>query len=929
METPDGEFDLVRQWLRQDELAKAEQYCWQGLSHNSQQAIALMLLGQIADRRQQWSTALTYFQRAIMADPTLAEAHNRLGNVLQRQRRFAEAIPYYQQAIAHQPDYVEAHSNLGAAYEEIDRYEESISCYQAALSLRPDYADAYYNLGNTYRSQGDVAAAVTAYRQAIALQPHYPMAHNNLGLALYDLAQPQAAIAEYDKAIALIPNNSDAHLNRGLARLFQGDLAEGFRDYEWRWRVVGGDFKPLPAFSQPQWDGSELNGKTILLWAEQGLGDTIQFIRYAQLVRHRGGRVIVECQPSLQRLLSTLPAVEQVIAQADPLPAFDTHIPLLSLPHALGTTLETVPAAVPYLQAPTPKPLTAPPGTLKVGIVWAGNPNHRSDRHRSCPFHHLLPLLQQPGVTFYSLQVGRSADLAPHLDSLVLYDLSPELQDFADTAAAIAPLDLVITVDTAVAHLAGALGKPVWILLSYAPDWRWLLDRSDTPWYPTARLFRQPQAGDWTTVIAQVITALVPLTSPPLPASPSAFLLSPPSPRLIGIGFPIGVNTGWRVYGLNLALQLLRIPGVAPAPLTPLSAPHLLNPIHRSMLTPTLGHQQVLQQLLDRHPAQTITGDLLVLKPLGNNLVTTEEMRRIFGQPTIGTIFFEDTHLTPAAIAQAERYDLIVAGSHWNAQVLRQHGIDHVVTVLQGIDPSIFHPAPAARWFGDRFVIFSGGKLEYRKGHDLVVAAFKVFHQRHADALLLTAWHNPWLETMAGLEQTGHVTGLPRVTHGQIQIKPWLVENGISPEATIDLGAIPNHLAGQILREADVAVFPNRAEGGTNLVAMESLACGIPTILSTNTGHQDLLGDHCYPLATQGQVRGCALYRGTDGWGESLVEEIVETLETIYTNRPVAQQRGAAAHQFMQDWTWEKQVNRLLAAIALCHESIPLGSVVN
>lgn len=905
---PSAGIDQMRHWLRQDELTQAARVGWQVLSQNPQQAIALMLLGQIADRRQQWSTALSYFHRAISVQPTLAEAHNRLGNVLQRQRRFAEAIPYYQQAIAHQPNYVEAHSNLGAAYEEIDCYADSIACYQAALQLRPDYADAYYNLGNTYRSQGDFAAAVTAYRQAIALQPHYPMAHNNLGLALYDLAQPAAAIVEYDRAIALVPDNPDAHLNRGLARLIQGNLRQGFEDYEWRWRVVGGDFKPLPAFSQPRWRGEDLQGKTILLWAEQGLGDTLQFIRYANLVRDRGGRVIVECQPSLQRLLSTLPAIAQVIAQGDPRPAFDTYSPLLSLPQVLGTRLDTVPAVVPYLHAPIVKPLTAPNGDLKVGIVWAGNPNHRGDRYRSCPFHHLLPLLQTPGVTFYSLQVGRSADLTAH-PSLTIHDLGAEFDDLADTAAAIAALDLVITVDTAVAHLTGALGKPVWIMLSYAPDWRWLLDRSDSPWYPSARLFRQSHAGDWGGVVADVIVALkalIPTTAPPAPLAP----------KLIGIGFPIGVNTGWRVYGLNLALQLLRIPGVAPAPLTPLSSPHLLNPIHRAMLTPTLVHQRALHQLLDRHRDQTVTGDLLVIKPLGNNLVTPEDMRRIFGQPTLAAIFFEDTHLTPAAIAQASQYELILAGSSWNTEVLRHNGIAHVATVLQGIDPGIFHPAPAVRWFGDRFVIFSGGKLEYRKGQDLVIAAFKAFHQRHPDALLLTAWHNPWLDTMAGLEQTGYLTGLPKVNQGQIAIKPWLVANGLPPEAVIDLGAIPNHLAGQILREADVAVFPNRAEGGTNLVAMESLACGIPTILSTNTGHQDLLGDHCYPLSSQGLVRGCPLYRGTDGWGESAVEEIVATLETIYTDRTTAQQRGTAAHQFMQDWTWDKQVKRLLTAIA-------------
>ncbi len=307
-----------------------------------------------------------------------------------------------------------------------------------------------------------------------------------------------------------------------------------------------------------------------------------------------------------------------------------------------------------------------------------------------------------------------------------------------------------------------------------------------------------------------------------------------------------------------------------------------------------------------------------MLKPLGNHFVTSDENQRIQGAHNIGVIFSEDTHFLPQAIEQAQRYDRILAGSSWNAEILRSYGLTQVETVQQGIDPTLFHPAPRSGLLHDRFVIFSGGKLEYRKGQDIVVAAFRIFRSRHPEALLLTAWHNHWVNTLTGLDRAHHVTGIPSVdAHGKLQVTRWLVENGIPADAVLDVGMIPNAIAPQILREADVAVFTNRGEGGTNLVAMESFACGIPTILSMNTGHLDLIHpEHCYPLCTQHPVLGNEHYRGTEGWGESQVEEVVEQLEQVYGNRAEAQRRGHAAAQFMQDWTWEKQVQRSLTLLA-------------
>jgi glycosyltransferase involved in cell wall biosynthesis len=279
-----------------------------------------------------------------------------------------------------------------------------------------------------------------------------------------------------------------------------------------------------------------------------------------------------------------------------------------------------------------------------------------------------------------------------------------------------------------------------------------------------------------------------------------------------------------------------------------------------------------------------------------------------------GLIFLEDTRFPAEAVERARRYSLIVAGSSWNAEVLRQHGLSRVRTVLQGVDPHLFYPRPREDRFPGRFVVFSGGKLEYRKGQDLVIAAFRRFQRRHPEALLLVAWHNFQRRALTGLESTGHVEGLPSVAlDGRLRIREWLAENGVPPESVVDLGPIPNQRLAPILREADVALFPNRCEGGTNLAAMECLASGVPTLLSCNTGHLDLIDPlHCYPLRAQGRVQPVPRDAGVEGWGESEVEEMLEHLERVYGARSEARAVGTRAASFMKNMTWDGQMGRLL-----------------
>ncbi len=415
----------------------------------------------------------------------------------------------YRQILKRSPDDVLAWKNLGNALLKQARFAEAITCYQQALTLDPTYAVASYNLGVVFHEQRQYTEAIVHYQHAIQLDPTDAAPHVNLAVILEEQGRFAASLLHYQQAATLDPECAEIHWNQALILLRQGDWQHGWEKYEWRWRLSDARVRSFP---QPRWDGTELNGKTILLYTEQGFGDTIQFIRYAPLVVQRGGRVIVECPAPLLRLLGTMTEIEQLIPMGDELPAFDVQLPLLSLPQLLDTTPTTIPAAVPYLFPPdtTDVTLKTDPNTrLKVGLVWSGKLSYEKNHYRSFSVDLFSELFNVPGVAFYSLQKGDPESQLTALPShLPLQNLSPQLQDFADTAAAIEQLDLVITVDTSVAHLAGALGRPVWVLLAYVADWRWFLDRPDSPWYPTMRLFRQASPGDWAGVMTQVKAAL-------------------------------------------------------------------------------------------------------------------------------------------------------------------------------------------------------------------------------------------------------------------------------------------------------------------------------------------------------------------------------------------------------------------------------------
>ena len=460
--------------------------------------------------------AIASYQQAIRLNPNFADAYAHLAIAAMQLGRVEQAIEAQQALVRLRPESADAWSNLGTALAEAGRSTEAIAAAQRAISLCPGHANARNNLAAALGADGRYEQALVECREALRRDPELAEAHNNLGSILAAMGQLDEAAASFRRAIAISPDHAAAHFNLALALLIGGKWVAGWPQYEWRWKCFS-SARPRN-FPEPQWGGEPLQGRTILLHAEQGIGDTIQFVRYVPLVAQRGATVLLECQPELRRLLGGLPRVGQLIARGEALPRFDLQCPLMSLGGVFGTTVDSIPGPVPYLTADhslvaawerklaTPgKPLVR----VKVGLVWSGNPTQKNNRLRSIPLRSLGALAVVKGIRFLTLQKGLAADQARNPPpGMELEDFTADLTDFAETAALLANLDLIITVDTAVAHLAGAMGLKVWALLCYAPDWRWLLGRGDSPFYPTMRVFRQHRPGDWDGVVAEVRSEL-------------------------------------------------------------------------------------------------------------------------------------------------------------------------------------------------------------------------------------------------------------------------------------------------------------------------------------------------------------------------------------------------------------------------------------
>jgi tetratricopeptide (TPR) repeat protein len=471
-------------------------------------------LGNALQETGRHEEALQHYDKALALDPGYVEAFNNRAAALNELKRHEEALADCDRALSLRQAYPEALGNRGGALAGLGRYEEALACHEKAFELEPGCVQAL-NVASALQDLGRYEQALEYHERALILKPDYVEALNNRGNALQALNRHTAAVRSYQRAIELRPGDAEAHWNEGLARLALGDYRGGWPKYEWRWRNkrLGVTQPPLDV---PTWTGQEsLDGKSILVFQEQGYGDAIQFVRFVSMLASRSERTVVACDDTLLEIFSSVPGVD--VTTSGPLSESDAdyQVSLMSLPLALGITLRNLPAD-PYLAADADKVQTWQgrvedlDGRLKVGLVWSGNPLFAAAAQKRCPVDALEGLLSMPDIGWVSLQKDRvDEDIVRLRESAPnLLDGGTNLEDFAATAAAITALDLVITVDTAVAHLAGALGKPVWIMLPFAADWRWLVDRADSPWYPSARLFRQRSAGDWQALIERVKQAL-------------------------------------------------------------------------------------------------------------------------------------------------------------------------------------------------------------------------------------------------------------------------------------------------------------------------------------------------------------------------------------------------------------------------------------
>jgi tetratricopeptide (TPR) repeat protein len=497
---------------RSGRLAEAEAAYREILARQPDNVECHRRLSSIAFTHADYPRALHHIDAALAQVPDDAELHNNRAATLIELNQLEDAIASCTRAITLDPASATAFNNRGAALRERERFEEALADYARATALKPDFAEAFSNTGIVLHELGRFMEALACYDRALALEPDDAIALFNRGITLGALGRFDEELASYSRAQAIAPNFINAHLNEAFCRLSIGDFERGWEKYEWRWRTPRGQ-RTRRTHAQPEWNGRDhIAGKTVLLYAEQGFGDTIQFSRYVAMIAARGARIILEVQPQLKRLLSNLAGADTVLGYGEPSPPFDLHFPLLSLPRVLGTRLDTIP--------PLTKPLSAPRDLIqqwekrlgqkhgpRVGIVWSGYPHpaNRNDRKRSLPLQNILALRDQR-FSFVSLQ----KEITPGDRELLaargpeITHFGTELIDFAETAALASLMDVVVSIDTAVAHLAASLARPTVILLPFAPDWRWLHKREDSPWYPTARLVRQSRPGDWDWVLERV-----------------------------------------------------------------------------------------------------------------------------------------------------------------------------------------------------------------------------------------------------------------------------------------------------------------------------------------------------------------------------------------------------------------------------------------
>ncbi|MBZ0198629.1 MAG: tetratricopeptide repeat protein [Ignavibacteriaceae bacterium] len=773
--------------------------------------------------------------------------------------------------------------NLAKTYEFEEQYDEAINLYDKYSGTPEKEISARTNSAAIYLIIDDRKTAESILRTLFKTEEEIIINLSAICLLAMNQGNFKKARVIFEYILSVNNNLPEVHYNYSHLLFLEEKIEEAQLEYEWRKKRK--DYAKRN-FTKPELTDQDVEGKRVLVYDEQGIGDIIQFIRYAKYLKAKGAYVIFHCAYGVVELIKDIEGLDEVISRQaveEPHVEYDYHIALMSLPYYFKTTFNTIPKVGAYLKAEKSisekwKTSLSEYNGLKVGIVWAGNPGHTNDKNRSIKLTQIKELFDIPGIHYFALQKGSGLEQAKEFSDKNVHILDPYIHNLTDTAAIIDNLDLVISVDTAVAHIAGAMGKPVWTILPFAPDWRWMLKRNESPWYPSMKLFRQCYKGDWKGVIEKVKLELLKLSG----CNDKEILASFTKEDVLHDDEIYLALTKTNYFGWGICSKYLR---------------------------QELGKKINFKDITEENANQYKTVPGTVLHAI--NDLSFNSFLNVTGAKNIGYTFFE-MEPNEKTITNSKRYDLILTGSTWCKNKLSEHGITNTEVLIQGVDPKLFFPLP--RKDDDKlFVLFSGGKFELRKGQDLVLKAFEVLHKKYPNMILINSWYNLWPHLISSMSHSKFINFEAAGNTWDEFMTNLLEINDIDKTKVISLPITPITKLRELYYKTDLGIFPNRGEGGTNLVLMEYMACGKPVVASYSTGHKDivteensLLLNNVNPFVIEADNKKII------DWEEPDLDELIYNIEFAYFNRNVIREVGKRAGETMQNFTWGKTADNLL-----------------
>lgn len=867
-----------------EEYEKAEEYYELACTKDSSSKDYKFNLAFSYHKGGNYSAALRLYSELILQDTNDIKTLNNLASLYITMRAFGKARDIILIVLNFDAKNSAALYSLAKTYEHEENYTDALRQYENIANSFENEIAARVNCAAIHLIKNDIKTAASILKNIFDDEDEVVLNLSHICMKAMNEGRFKKAKLLFEYILSLRNDLPEVHYNFSHLLFLEENIEKALSEYEWRKRRT--DYTKR-SFKKRELTDQDINGKRILIYDEQGIGDIIQFVRYAKYLKSKGAYVIFHCAYGVVNLIKNIEGLDEVISRQNievPAVEYDYHIALMSLPYYFKTTLNTIPCGLSYLKADESLvekwrlALSEYEG-IKVGIVWAGNPGHTNDKNRSIKLSQIKEVFNIPGIHYLALQKGSGLEQAKEFSDKNFHILDSYINSLSDTAAIIENLDLVISVDTSVAHLAGAMGKEVWVLLPFVPDWRWMLNRSDSPWYPSMKLFRQQFIGDWKSVVDDIKVELK---------------------KIVGLEDNIehlddkkeSSITADQIY---LALTKTDYFGWGTC------SKYLRHELKQRIDVVDIVDENV-------HQYKQITGTVLhAINDLNFN--THLNVR---GTKNIGYTFFE-MEPNDKTIANSKNFDMILTGSTWCTNKLNKYGITNTGTLIQGIDPALFFPLPR-KDDENLFVIFSGGKFELRKGQDLVLKAFQILQKKYPDMILINAWYNMWPHLVASMSYSNYIK-YEAVGNTWHEFITHLLEiNDIDTKKVISLPITPITKLRELYYKTDIGVFPNRCEGGTNLVLMEYMACGKPVVASYATGHKDILNeDNSLLLKSVNPFRIKAEQKNIIDWEEPDLDELIYNIEYAYFNRNVIKRVGQNAGEFMKNYTWGKTADTLLA----------------